>query len=181
MERPVDREALSRAQIRSEIRPLEVLHHHERGAVLERSDVGDASDMFALDADRGARFARKARHRVAVVENMREQELDRYEDVQLHVSCGDDDAHSTRAKNPFYAVLIRQHLAGLDRRRGGDVEHALRARQDIVTRRSPRTRVRNCAILTPILDLSRTRGRACYLDIGRCGVSKGPRLVTGPA
>src|SRR5262249_19670666 len=99
-----------------EIASLEVLHHQVWSAVRERSDVGDARDVLALDADRCSRFAGEPSNRFAILERVRQEELDRHPSIELFVASSDHDTHAPGAEDALHSVLAGDDVAFADSR-----------------------------------------------------------------
>jgi hypothetical protein len=100
-------------QQRRQVQTLQILHHDERSAALESSDVHDAGDVFALELAGGAGFAQEAIARTLGGQGLRHQELHRHSLGELPVRGGDDDAHATLTQDAIDAVLPREHVARL--------------------------------------------------------------------
>ncbi len=94
-----------------EVAALQVLHDHERGAVVEATDVDDAGHVLAMDLRRRAGLAREALDDLGDALRVREQALDRDPLVELHVPGRDHDAHAALAEDPFDQVLASQDRA----------------------------------------------------------------------
>ncbi len=95
-----------------EVAAFEVLHLHERRAVLEHADVGDLGDVLARDLARGLGLAAEALDELSVLEHLGEQEFQRDLLVELEVGRRDDDAHAALSEDPIDTVFPREHRAG---------------------------------------------------------------------
>ncbi len=79
----VNRQRAAQAQDLTEIRALQVFHHHVGRAGFERPHVGHARDVLALNLHRRARLAREAQHGFPVLTHVRQQEFEREELSEL--------------------------------------------------------------------------------------------------
>ncbi len=93
---------------RGDVGALQVLHHHEGRAVLQRVDVHHAHDVLAGEAERGARLAEHARGHGVVVEERRVQHLDRDELVEAEVARLEHEAHAAAAEDALDRVFARE-------------------------------------------------------------------------
>jgi hypothetical protein len=106
-----DGERAAVRELRREITTPEVLHDHERGAVLESTDVDDTGDVLALDAGRGARLPPEALDDFRHGERVRKQALDGEALVEVLVPDGDDDAHTAPSEDPLDEVFSPENRA----------------------------------------------------------------------
>ncbi len=85
------------------------------GAPLSSSpDVDDARDVLALDLDRRAGLAEKARYGLVAERAPREQELQSNLLVELDVVSSNHHAHASGAKHALHAVLAPEDVARLN-------------------------------------------------------------------
>src|SRR5262249_2095957 len=94
----------------AEVRTGEILHHDVRSAGLERADIDDPRDVFALEPDGIASLAQEPRKRVGIRDGLGQQELERDLLVERHVRRRDHHAHAAFAEYALDAVLARKDI-----------------------------------------------------------------------
>ena len=97
-----------------EVGALEVLHHHEGRAALERADIEHAGDVLALQLDGGPGLAREPADDLGVLEGIGEQELEGDELLELEVLGRDDQPHAALAEDVLDPVLAGEDVARRD-------------------------------------------------------------------
>jgi hypothetical protein len=106
------------AQLGGEIPAVEVLHHHVRGVAFPVAYVEHADDVLALDARGGAGLAPEPLGRLAALDELGHEELQRDPLVELEMPRGDDHAHAASPDDSLDPVF-----AGDDVVLAGQVEH----------------------------------------------------------
>ena len=101
---PVPREA------RLEVRARQVLHDHERAGKLVLADVEDARDVLALQANSGARLAKKTTC-CALLSLLGAEELDGDLAFELHLRGREHDAHAPLTQDAVDPVAPRDDRA----------------------------------------------------------------------
>ena len=100
-----DRERSPLLEECTEVAPFEVFHHDVGRARVELPDVVHPGHVLALDAYGRTRLLEEPGDRFGLGESLREQEFQRDELVELHVTRRDDDAHPALAQHALDPVL----------------------------------------------------------------------------
>jgi hypothetical protein len=109
------RQRAARSDEGREIPSLEVLHHDERRAVLERADVEDPRNVLAFELGRCARLARESCDESGALEHLRKEKLESDRAIEKDLRGGDHDAHTTGAERPLDAVFPAHEVSGVHR------------------------------------------------------------------
>jgi hypothetical protein len=99
------------AQQLPQVAPLEELHHHVRGAVLEAAHVHHFHDVLVADGRRRERLAVEALKDRRVVRVLRVQTLDRDAALDQNVLALIDGAHAALTEFLDDPVAVLDHLA----------------------------------------------------------------------
>jgi hypothetical protein len=122
------------AELARKIVTIEVLKHHVRRPIIERSDVEDARNVLATKTYGGASLAYES---TDVRRGCRTQhELDRDELAEREVPRSNDDAHPAGTEDTLNAVFVEEVLPGLETVVHGDLGSA-GGRQKIASNASP--------------------------------------------
>ena len=110
----VDRERAARGEERAEVLAVEMLHDHEREALVRLPDVVNAHDMVVLEPRDRVRLTHEA-HDVAAVA-FGAQHLDREDVAELDVPGGDHLPVPAVADHLLDAIAARDQIAFLEER-----------------------------------------------------------------